>query len=386
MSVWDDLVGQEPTIGTLSRAAGDEAAMTHAWLFTGPPGSGRSTAARAFAAALQCPEGGCGRCRECRTALDGSHADVKVVATEGLSIKVAEARALVQEAALRPSLGRWRIIIIEDADRLTAYTDAPADALLKALEEPTPRTVWMLCAPSLEDVIVTIRSRSRHVRLRTPPAAAVAELLTRRDGVDPAMALYAARAAQSHIGLARRLARDEQARIRRRDVIAMATRISGVGDAIGAAADLAQIADEESSSATAERDAAERSRLLETLGADPTARTQPPHIRSQVAALEREQKTRATRAARDVVDRALVDLTSVYRDALVLRLRSDVDLVNPDAVDKVRALAGVFGPEQLLAAMDAIAEARDRINANVSPLLALEAMALQLRVPRDLGV
>lgn len=386
MSVWDDLVGQEPTIGTLSRAVSDEAAMTHAWLFTGPPGSGRSTAARAFAAALQCPEGGCGRCRECRTALDGSHADVKVVATEGLSIKVAEARALVQEAALRPSVGRWRIIIIEDADRLTAYTDAPADALLKALEEPTPRTVWMLCAPSLEDVIVTIRSRSRHVRLRTPPAAAVAELLTRRDGVDPAMALYAARAAQSHIGLARRLARDEQARIRRRDVIAMATRISGVGDAIGAAADLAQIADEESSSATAERDAAERSRLLETLGADPTARTQPPHIRSQVAALEREQKTRATRAARDVVDRALVDLTSVYRDALVLRLRSDVDLVNPDAVDKVRALAGVFGPEQLLAAMDAIAEARDRINANVSPLLALEAMALQLRVPRDLGV
>ena len=165
MTVWADLVGQEPTIETLSRAVRDETAMTHAWLFTGPPGSGRSTAARAFAAALQCPQGGCGECRECRTALDGSHADVKVVATEGLSIKVAEARALVQEAALRPSVGRWRIIIIEDADRLTAYTDAPADALLKALEEPTPRTVWMLCAPSLEDVIVTIRSRSRHVRL-----------------------------------------------------------------------------------------------------------------------------------------------------------------------------------------------------------------------------
>ena len=386
MSVWDDLVGQEPTIETLSRAVSDESAMTHAWLFTGPPGSGRSTAARAFAAALQCPDGGCGRCRECRTALDGSHADVKVVATEGLSIKVAEARALVQEAALRPSVGRWRIIIVEDADRLTAYTDAPADALLKALEEPTPRTVWMLCAPSLEDVIVTIRSRSRHVRLRTPPVEAVAELLQRRDGVDPAMALYAARAAQSHVGLARRLARDEQARIRRRDVIAMATKILGVGDAIGAAADLAQIADEESTASSAERDAAERARLMETLGADPTARTQPPHIRSQVASLEREQKTRATRAARDVVDRALVDLTSIYRDALVLRLRSDVDLVNPDAVDKVRALAGVFGPEQLLGAMDAINEARDRINANVPPLLALEAMALQLRVPRDLGV
>ena len=249
-----------------------------------------------------------------------------------------------QEAALRPSVGRWRIIIIEDADRLTAYTDAPADALLKALEEPTPRTVWMLCAPSLEDVIVTIRSRSRHVRLRTPPVEAVAELLQRRDGVDPAMALYAARAAQSHVGLARRLARDEQARIRRRDVIAMATKILGVGDAIGAAADLAQIADEESTASSAERDAAERARLLETLGADPTARTQPPHIRSQVAALEREQKTRATRAA--ATSSTGPSSTSPRSTATrsCCAWRSDVDLVNPDAVDKVRALAGVLRP------------------------------------------
>ncbi|ADU47116.1 DNA polymerase III subunit delta' [Intrasporangium calvum] len=383
MTVWRDLVGQEPTVETLSRAVRAEASMTHAWLFTGPPGSGRSTAARAFAAALQCPEGGCGECRECRTALDGSHADVKVVATEGLSIQVRDTRDLVQESALRPSVGRWRVIIIEDADRLT---ERAADALLKALEEPTPRTVWMLCAPSLEDVIITIRSRSRHVRLRTPPVHAVAELLERRDGVDAPMALHAARAAQSHIGLARRLARDEGARIRRRDVIAMATKIVGVGDAVDAAADLAQIADEESTASTAERDAAERSRLLETLGADPTARTQPPHIRSQLVALEKEQRTRATRHARDMVDRSLVDLMSVYRDALVLRLGSNVDLINPDAIDRVRSLGAVFSAEQLLRCLDAITEARERINANVPPLLALEAMALQLRVPRDLNL
>ncbi|MGB9376571.1 MAG: DNA polymerase III subunit delta', partial [Mycobacteriales bacterium] len=193
-SVWDDVIGQPDAVEALARAVVEPSAMTHGWLFTGPPGSGRSVAARAFAAALQCGQGGCGECRECRTALDGTHADVTVVATEGLSIKVEDTRALVQESALRPSVGAWRVIIIEDADRLT---ERAADALLKALEEPTPRTVWVLCAPSLEDVIITIRSRSRHVRLRTPPVEDVAQLLVRRDGIDPAMARYAARAAQS---------------------------------------------------------------------------------------------------------------------------------------------------------------------------------------------
>lgn len=375
MTVWDDVVGQPDAVETLSRAVRAPSAMTHAWLFTGPPGSGRSVAARAFAAALECPDDGCGTCRECRTALDGTHADVKIVATEGLSIKVEDTRALVQEAGLRPSVGQWRVVIVEDADRLT---ERAADALLKALEEPTPRTVWMLCAPSLEDVVITLRSRSRHVRLRTPPVPAVADLLVRRDGIDPAMARYAARAAQSHVGLARRLARDEGARIRRHDVISMAARIRTVGDAIGAAADLATIAEEESTSASSERDAAERVKLLETLGAEPTARTQPPHVRGQLSALEKEQKARATRAARDTVDRSLVDLMSVHRDALVLRMGASVDLVNEDSIDVVRALAGARSPEELLQGMSAIAEARERITLNVPPLLALEAMALTL--------
>ena len=378
MSVWDDVVGQSQTVRTLSHAAADPAAMTHAWLLTGPPGSGRSTAARAFAAALQCPEHGCGVCRECRTALDGTHADVTVVATEGLSIKVEDTRALVQEAGLRPSVGRWRVIVIEDADRLT---ERAADALLKALEEPTPRTVWVLCAPSLEDVIITIRSRSRHVRLRTPPVAAVADLLTRRDGIPETMALYAARAAQSHVGMARRLARDEAARNRRHEVISLPLKIRSVGLAIGAAADLAGIADEESAASSTERDQRERTRLLETLGADPSARTQPPHVRSQLSALEREQKARATRHARDVVDRALVDLLSMYRDALVLRSGATVGLVNSEAIDQVRALAAALTPERLLLCMDAIGEARERINLNVPPLLALEAMAVSLQLP-----
>ncbi len=382
MTVWRDVIGQEQAVATLVHAVRSPEAMTHAWLFTGPPGSGRSGAARAVAAALLCPQGGCGECRECRTALDGSHADVDVVATEGLSIKVSLIRDLVQLAALRPSVGRWRIIVVEDADRLTAFSDAPANALLKALEEPTPRTVWILCAPSVEDVIITIRSRSRHVRLRTPSVDAVADLLTRRDGIEPAMALYAARAAQSHVGLARRLARDEHARIRRHDVITLASKIRTVGDAIDAAADLSTIATEESQASSAERDAAEKARLMEVLGADPSARTQPPHIRSQLSSLEKDQKARATRFSRDMVDRALVDLLSVYRDALVLQTGAPTALVNEDARHTVQQVAQVLSSERVLIAMDAIGTARERISANVQPLLAHEAMALDLRLPR----
>ncbi|WP_270887216.1 DNA polymerase III subunit delta' [Pedococcus sp. 5OH_020] len=379
MTVWRDVIGQEAAVATLQRAAADPTAMTHAWLLTGPPGSGRSVAARAFAAALECPTHGCGECRECRTAMDGTHADVDLVATEGLSIKVEQARELAAMSALRPSVGPWRVIIVEDADRLT---ERAADALLKAIEEPVPRTVWVLCAPSVEDVVITLRSRSRHVRLRTPPARAVADLLHRRDGIDLPMAMYAARAAQSHVGLARRLARDEGARIRRRDVVALAGRIQGVGEAVAAAADLASIAEEESSAAADERDAAERLRLLELLGADPSARTQPPHVRSQLTSLEKEQKARATRHARDVLDRSLVDLLSVYRDALVLHTGAGLDLVNQDSFASVQAVARSMSPEQILMAMDAIGTARERIGLNVAPLLALEAMALSLRVAR----
>lgn len=379
MSVWNDLVGQDDAVGRLQQAITDPTAMTHAWLFTGPPGSGRSNAARAFAAALQCPRGGCGECTECRTALAGTHADVVVVATEGLSIQVDQARQLALESAHRPSVGRRRVIIVEDADRLT---ERAADALLKAIEEPGPGTVWMLCAPSLEDVIVTLRSRSRHVRLRTPPVAAVAELLVRRDGVDQAMAAYAARVAQSHIGLARRFARDEGARIRRHDTVKMSTRIHSVVDAVGAAADLASIAGEEAGARTDERDRAEREKLLATLGADPAARTQPPHIRSQLNALEKDQKTRATRRNRDVVDRSLVDLQSMYRDALVVAFGDPVPLVNEDLRAEVTSLAKVQQAEWLLGALDAVMTARERIAANVPPLLALEAMAVQLRVSR----
>lgn len=202
MSVWDDVVGQEQAVATLRAAATDPAAMTHAWLLTGPPGSGRSNAARAFAAALQCEQGGCGRCQACRTTLAGTHPDVTLVATELVTIKIDDVRDLVTVASRSPSQGRRRVIVVEDADRMAERT---TNVLLKAIEEPAPHTVWILCAPSPQDVLVTIRSRCRGVVLRVPPVEAVAGLLVQRDGVDEHVALVAARAAQSHIGLARRL-------------------------------------------------------------------------------------------------------------------------------------------------------------------------------------
>ena len=284
VSVWDEVVGQQPTVELLRRAVrssrGDGAGMTHAWLFTGPPGSGRSVAARAFAAALLCDEdeAGCGTCHSCHTVLTGSHADVTTLRTEGVIISRQQALELLPVAQRRPSTGRWRVILVEDADRLN---DSSGNAMLKAIEEPTARTVWLLCAPSADDVLVTIRSRCRHVGLRTPPPQAVADLLVQRDGVDPQMAAFAARAAQSHIGMARRLATDEQARIRRRDVLAVPLKLHGVGEAVMHAAALLDTAKAEAEAGTTERDEAERGRPAARAGRRPVgphpaaARAQP---------------------------------------------------------------------------------------------------------------
>jgi len=375
MSVWDDVVGQRAATDVLRAAAEDPAAMTHAWLLTGPPGSGRSNAARAFAAALQCEAAGCGRCQACTTALAGTHADVTVIATELVGIKIDETRSLVSLAQRSPSEGRWRVIIVEDADRMS---DRTSNVLLKAIEEPPPRTVWLLCAPSPQDVVLTLRSRSRSVALRVPPVEAVADLLVTRDGVDPELAAVAARASQSHIGIARRLARDPGARARRARLLAIPRTIRGVGDAVLAAGELVEVAQDEARAATEHRDAEEKSALLRSMGAEGAA-TLPPSLRSQVTQLERDQKGRATRAQRDVLDRSMVDLLSLYRDVLVVQLGAGVDLVNTEHAADVRALAEASTPEQSLRRMDAIGEARTRLAGNVAPLLAVEAMAIALR-------
>jgi DNA polymerase-3 subunit delta' len=381
MSVWNDLVGQEPVVAQLRKAVDDSASretgrMTHAWLFTGPPGSGRSTAARAFAAALQCHETprGCGHCALCHQVLHGTHADVRIVRPSGLSYSVRETRELVLRSATTPTGGRWQIVLFEDADRVT---EAGANALLKAIEEPPPRTIWLLCAPSPDDLLVTIRSRCRMVTLRTPPAGAVADVLVRRDGIDEDVALDAARAAQGHIGRARRLATDPESRKRRNEVLAVPGRLTGVGPAVDAAETLVKAAEADAKAITEELNEAETSALRQALGESAKGRM-PRGTAGVLKELETRQKSRETRVKRDSLDQALLDLASYYRDVLTLQLGSAVQLVNADREPELHAAAGRTTPEATLRRLDAIVRCRERVDANVNPLLSFEAMTLVL--------
>ncbi|WP_232680358.1 DNA polymerase III subunit delta' [Nocardioides sp. R-C-SC26] len=389
-SVFSDLIGQSHAVALLRRAAAGQG-MSHAWLFTGPPGSGRSNAAVAFAAALQCatpagsaeggaPGPGCGRCHDCRTAMAGSHADIARVRTEKLSIGVDEVRDLVRRSALAPSGPRWQILIVEDADRLT---EQACNALLKAIEEPTPRTIWMLCAPSVEDVLPTIRSRCRQLTLTTPAAEQIAGYLVRHDGVAAALATYAAYASQGHIGRARALARDESTRNRRREIVAVPARLRSLGACMHAATQLADMAKEEADAITTELDAREKSELDAGYGVVERGR-RPREYAPALAALERAQKTRAKRRQLDVVDRGLMDLVSVYRDAIAVALGAPGRLINEEARADVEMLVENSTPELNLRRIEAIFEAREQmLEFNVPMALALEAMMVALVVPRS---
>jgi DNA polymerase III subunit delta' len=377
-SVWSRLVGQRRAIEALSSAAGGHG-MSHSFLFTGPPGSGRSNAAIAFAAALQCEESppGCGRCHSCHTVATGSHADVSVIRTERLSIGVDEVRDLVRRAALAPVGRRWQVMIVEDADRLT---DQAANALLKAIEEPTDRTVWMLCAPTVEDLLPTIRSRCRLVTLATPSSAEVADFLTGIDGVDPALASYCARASQGHIGRARALARDEGARNRRREVVSVPAHLTSLGACMNAAANLLETTQEEADLITGDLDTRERSDLDASYGVVERGR-RPREYAPALAAMEKSQRTRAKRRHLDVVDRSLMYLVSVYRDAIVLAAGAS-ELVNEELRGDIEQIARTSTPELNLRRIGWIFEAREQmLEFNVPVALALESMMVALKAP-----
>lgn len=360
--------------------------MSHAWLFTGPPGSGRSNAALAFAAALQCDRSqgsvGCGECHECHTAQAGTHADVTVVRTEKLSIGVDEVRDLVRRSALTPVGERWQVLIIEDADRLT---EQACNALLKAIEEPTARTVWMLCAPTVEDVLTTIRSRCRHVTLATPSSADVAAFLIRGGEVSESLANYAARASQGHIGRAKALAYDEATRQRRREIVTIPAKLTSLGACMVAASNVADVAKEEADAITSELDAREKTDLDSAYGVVERGR-RPREYGPALAALEKAQKTRAKRRVLDVVDRGLMDLISVYRDAIALGTNAGGVLVNEEIRADVAEVARTSTPELNLRRIAWIFEAREQmLEFNVPVALALESMMVALKMPEGRG-
>ena len=364
---WDDLTGQADAVAQLRAAAAGDG-LTHSWLLTGPPGSGRSVLAYAFASALIARPGD-------EEATDAqvearTHPDLGVLSTEGVTILRENVKKFVTASYFSPSIGRYRVMVIEDADRMSELS---SNVLLKALEEPPPRTIWILCAPSDADLLPTVRSRVRTVRLRVPDVDEVAELIARRDGISLPDATRAAREAQSHIGMAHRLATNAEARTRRARTLELALGIRSVSGAVLAAAELLEVAGADAKAITEERDAEERESTLRSLGIEPGG-TIPPALRSQLKNLEEDQKRRATRSLRDGLDRILVDLLSLYRDILLLQLGVGSDPVNLAIYSELEVAARATTPAATLATLDAITEARTRIEGNVAPALALEAM------------
>ncbi len=380
-SVFDDLVGQEHVIDILQSAAvasrngAETQEMTHTWLFTGPPGSGRSSAAVAFAQALICPKNGCGICSDCKAAKTSGHPDVELIRTEGLSIKVEEIRELLTRVAWAPSLGSWRVVVMEDADRLT---ESAANALLKAIEEPGTRTVWLLCAPTLHDVLPTIRSRCRHLQLCTPSIAAVTQVLINRDQISPEMAQFAARVSQGHIGRARFLATNETARSNRKVIMQLPMKLGSLASALEAAQTLVEIATTEANTASETRDEVEIEKIQEAYGKGATGRGMSTGGSKAIKELEKEQKSRATRMVRDSIDGALLDLATFYRDVMMVQSGSPGTLINSDLFREVETYSASAPASSSIKKLDAIMETRSHLEMNSAPLATCEALMCRL--------
>ena len=380
-SVFDNLVGQEDIIEIVqgavaaSRTGEKSQEMTHAWVFTGPPGSGRSSAAVAFAQALICPNNGCGTCNDCNSAKTHGHPDVEIIRTEGLSIKVEEVRELLTRVAWAPSMGGWRVVVMEDADRLT---ESAANALLKAIEEPGTRTVWLLCAPTLHDVLPTIRSRCRHLQLRTPSLEAVTNVLINRDHITPGMADFAARVSQGHIGRAKYLATNESVRSNRKIIMQLPLQLGSLASAFQSAQILVDIATTEANASSDERDEKEVEKLQEAYGKGSTGRGMASGGAKAVKELEKEQKSRSTRMVRDSIDGALLDIATFYRDVMMVQSGNADSMINTDMRGQIESYAANSPSHSTINKINAIMEARENLARNSAPLVTCEALMCQL--------
>lgn len=378
--VWDDLLGQPEALEQLKKVvANKEQGVHHAWLFTGPAGSGRSNLALSFAAALQCENEGCGDCQSCRLTLAGAHPDVNYLETDRVQISIEQVRELVSKASMASSVGNYRVIIIEDADRMTERT---SNVLLKELEEPSDRTIWILCAPSVSELLPTIRSRTRNLNLRLPSVEEVALLLHQRDGVDLEAARVAARQAQNHVGMARRLATNNDARLRRSDTVKIGLEIKDLSSAMLAAEKLLSVAKKDAEAVANDKDAQERADLLAAYGVSESEKL-PPNLKSSFKELEDNQKRRQTRLLRDGIDRILTDLESIFRDVLALQLGTGSDLYNPEHQVELIQRANSGTAEQSISVLDGISKARVRMASNVRDLVVLEALCTKLIFRRN---
>ena len=380
-SVFDNLVGQEHIIEiltkavTASRTSEESQEMTHAWVFTGPPGSGRSSAAVAFAQALICKNNGCNNCTDCNAAKTHGHPDVEIIKTEGLSIKVEEVRELLTRVAWAPSMSGWRVVVMEDADRLT---ESAANALLKAIEEPSTRTVWLLCAPTLHDVLPTIRSRCRHLQLRTPSLQAVTQVLINRDNIAPGMADFAARVSQGHIGRAKYLATNETVRSNRKLIMQLPLQLSSLAAAFQAAQTLVDLATQEANQSSEERDEREIEKLQEAYGKGATGRGMATGGAKAVKELEKEQKSRATRKVRDSIDGALLDIATFYLDVMMVQSGNTESMINTDMREQIESYSSSHLSHSTILKINAIMDARTNLAHNAAPLVTCEALMCQL--------
>lgn len=356
---------EDALVSAKSGSSGQE--MTHAWLFTGPPGSGRSNAAKSFAAALVCKADGCGECTDCSTAINGTHPDVEILDVSGISIKIDEIRELVARSAWGASISNWRIVVIEDCDRMT---EAAANALLKALEEPASQTVWLLCAPTLQDVLPTIRSRCRHLNLKTPNVSEITKFLINNLGANTKDAELAARISHGHIGRAKGFLKDSDFKETRKRYLDILFSAKDEASAIRAASKLLDLATDRATLFVSDRTEFESETLKSALQG--TGRGLVSGGAKAIKDLERDQKLRLNRTIKDEIDSALLDYSTLLRDSLV----SNSNRINLDLNEEIDRLKSTTKSELRSHVLTVMSHTRELLTSNASQLMLLERMFL----------